>query len=188
MVVYVMNKHKFVKNAKMKYKKCKNPICDNLSRRFEDQFCSLICADYFDDIIDRLENRLPGKGNLTERYNNFKKDFVIPIEKLDAVFTTALDECRRRTLQYVNLPESENFEIEYVTDKVWSAYNWYKGNSFSLIQMNTDLPIYIDRAVDLAAHEAYPGHHVFNALLENELYKKRGWIEYTVYPILVRNL
>jgi hypothetical protein len=55
MVAYAMNKPKSVKNAKMKHKKCKNPICDNLSRRFEAQFCSLICADYFDDIIDLQE-------------------------------------------------------------------------------------------------------------------------------------
>lgn len=140
-------------------------------------------VDYYDEIIEGLEQRLPGKGTLSERYNNFKKDFIIPKENLDAVFNAALDECRARSLKHINLPDHENFEIEYVTDKVWSAYNWYKGNSFSLIQMNTDLPIYIDRAVDLAAHEAYPGHHLFNALLENELYKKRGWIEYTVYPL-----
>lgn len=139
--------------------------------------------EYFDEILERLEDGLPGKGNLTERYNNFIKDFIVPKENLDAVFKAALKECRSRTLKHIKLPENENFKIEYVTDKVWGGYNWYKGNSFSLIQINTDLPIYINRAVDLAAHEAYPGHHVFNALLENELYKKRGWVEYTVYPL-----
>ena len=35
-----------------------------------------------------------------------------------------------------------------------------------MIQVNTDLPITIDRAIDLACHEGYPGHHVYNALLE----------------------
>ena len=35
--------------------------------------------------------------------------------------------------------------------------------------MNTDLPIYIDRAIDLACHEGYPGHHVYNVLLEKNL-------------------
>jgi len=79
------------------------------------------------------------------------------------------------------LPHGENFKVEYVTNKPWGAYNWYKGNSFSVIQVNTDLPIYIDRAVDLAAHEGYPGHHVYNSLLEKNLYKKRGWVEFSVY-------
>ena len=49
--------------------------------------------------------------------------------------------------------------------------------------MNTDLPIYVDRALDLACHEGYPGHHVYNVLLEKHLVRDRGWIEYTVYPL-----
>ena len=49
--------------------------------------------------------------------------------------------------------------------------------------MNTDLPTYIDRAIDLACHEGYPGHHVYNALLEQHLVRERGWIEFTVYPL-----
>ena len=52
---------------------------------------------------------------------------------------------------------SESFTVEYVTNKSWSGYNWYQGSYRSLIQVNTDLPIYIDRAIDLACHEGYPG-------------------------------
>jgi hypothetical protein len=49
--------------------------------------------------------------------------------------------------------------------------------------VNTDLPIYIDRAVDLAAHEGYPGHHIYNALLEKSLVRDRGWNEFSVYAL-----
>src|SRR5206468_8825717 len=70
-----------------------------------------------------------------------------------------------------------------VTGKSWSAYNWYKGKGRSVIQVNTDLPVYVDRAVDLAAHEGYPGHHVYNALLEQHLLKERGWVEFSVYAL-----
>ena len=136
---------------------------------------------HFQKIIDKLGEILPGKGNISERLNNFKKEFIIPKDKLDTVFQAAISECRKRTLQHIQLPHGENFKVEYVTNKPWGAYNWYKGNSFSVIQVNTDLPIYIDRAVDLAAHEGYPGHHVYNSLLEKNLYKKRGWVEFSVY-------
>ena len=81
------------------------------------------------------------------------------------------------------MPAGESFTIEYVTDKSWSGYNWYQGNYRSLIQINTDLPIYIDRAIDLACHEGYPGHHVYNVLLEQHLVRGRGWQEFTVYPL-----
>ncbi len=49
--------------------------------------------------------------------------------------------------------------------------------------MNTDLPIYVDRAIDLACHEGYPGHHVYNVLLEKNLVQDRGWVEFSVYPL-----
>src|SRR5262249_7804215 len=51
------------------------------------------------------------------------------------------------------------------------------------IQVNTDLPVFIDRAIDLACHEGYPGHHVYNVLLEKHLVRDRGWIEFQVYPL-----
>ena len=77
--------------------------------------------------------------------------------------------------------EGESFTVEYVTGKPWGAYNWYQGDYRSQIQVNTDLLIYIDHAVDLACHEGYPGHHVYNALLEKHLGRDRGWVEYEVY-------
>jgi hypothetical protein len=140
-------------------------------------------ASHFEEILARLDEKLPGDGSLIERYEAFKQDFIIPTGKLDTVFTAAINEARRRTLSHVDLPPNENFVVEYVTDKPWSGYNWYQGNAQSLIQVNTDLPIYIDRAVDLAAHEGYPGHHVYNALLEKNLVDERGWMEFSVYPL-----
>jgi len=130
-----------------------------------------------------VDKRFPGGGPLVDRYDAWRRAFVIPREKLDTVFTAAINACRERTMKHVKLPPSESFTVEYVTNKSWSGYNWYKGNFTSLIQVNTDLPIYIDRAIDLACHEGYPGHHVYNALLEQHLVKDRGWIEFTVYPL-----
>ncbi len=118
-----------------------------------------------------------------ERYDAFKKAFVIPPARVDRVFKEAIRSCRERTLQHVELPAEERFTVEYVTNKSWSGYNWYQGQYRSVIQVNTDLPIYIDRAIDLACHEGYPGHHVYNALLEKHLVRDRGWVEFTVYPL-----
>jgi len=81
------------------------------------------------------------------------------------------------------LPPGESFTVEYVQGTPWAAYNWYKGNFQSVIQVNIDLPISIDRMIDLACHEGYPGHHVYNALLEKHLVRDRGWLEFTVYPL-----
>jgi hypothetical protein len=137
----------------------------------------------FQAIVAKLEKMLPGDAPLIQRYDKFKSAFVIPRERLDRVFQTAIRACRDRTAAAIELPPGENFTVEYVTNKSWSGYNWYQGKYKSLIQVNTDLPIYIDRAIDLACHEGYPGHHVYNVLLEKNLVRDRGWIEFTVYPL-----
>ena len=139
--------------------------------------------DYFQRLNAELERELPGNGPLIERLEAFRNQFVIPKDKLDAVFKAAIESCRARTLAHIDLPPEETFTVEYVTNKSWSGYNWYQGNFRSLIQVNTDLPIFIDRAIDLACHEGYPGHHVYNVLLEKNLVKDRGWTEFTVYPL-----
>ena len=137
----------------------------------------------FQPAIDELERLLPGKGSLIDRYAAFRARHVIPTDKLDAVFRAAIDGCRARTLEHMKLPAGETFTVEYVTGKSWSAYNWYKGQFTSVIQVNTDLPVGIDRALDLACHEGYPGHHVYNAMLEQHLVRGRGWVEFSVYPL-----
>ena len=139
--------------------------------------------EHFNKTLNKLDEQLPGSGSLEDRVNEFKGKFYIPADRLDTVFSAAIKECRRRTLEHIKLPENENFKVEYVTDKPWGAYNWYKGHYFSLIEVNTDLPQSIDQVIELAAHEGYPGHHVFNTMLEKNLVQDKGWIEYSVYPL-----
>ena len=156
---------------------------DQESKALYDAVAPTFPESHFKKVLSQLELLLPGKEALPERLDRFKRDFIIPKDKLDTVFNAAIDEARKRTKKYISLPAQESFQIEYVTGKSWSGYNWYKGNSHSLIQINTDLPIYIDRAVDLACHEGYPGHHVYNVLLEQHLLKEKGWVEFSVYPL-----
>ncbi|HXE80719.1 MAG TPA: hypothetical protein VNK41_08225 [Vicinamibacterales bacterium] len=156
---------------------------DEESRLLYDAVAPSHPPSYFEATLEELDAKLPGEGPLTARYERFKRDFIIPKEKLDTVFRAAIEACRSRTRAHVELPANERFTLEYVTDKPWSGYNWFQGNSASLIQINTDLPIYIDRAVDLACHEGYPGHHVYHMLMEEHLVRRRGWVEYSVYPL-----
>lgn len=138
----------------------------------------------FAKTVSELDKRLgSGRGPVLERFDAYRNRFVIPKDRLDGVFRAAIDGCRQRTIRHIELPEPESFVVEYVTGKSWGGYNWYQGNYRSIIQVNADLPIYIDRAVDLACHEGYPGHHVYNALLEKHLVRGRGWVEYAVYPL-----
>src|SRR3712207_7327130 len=52
-----------------------------------------------------------------------------------------------------DLPSTEQFDLAFVTGKSWSGYNYYQGNYRSRIEINTDLPIRLSRAIDLGCHE-----------------------------------
>ena len=137
----------------------------------------------YDPILARIDKLVPGSGPLSERVDAFQQRFTIPTERLKPVFDAAIAECKRRTAEHIALPPGETFRMEFVTGKSWSGYNYYQGNLNSLIQINTDLPIRISRAVDLGCHEGYPGHHALNMLLEQRLTRERGWVEFSVYPL-----
>ncbi len=156
---------------------------DEESKALYDAVAPRHTEEDFRAVLAELESLLPGEGRLIERLEAFRREVTIPKEKLDAVFARAIAEARERVGGEIELPVGESFRVEYVTDKSWSGYNWYQGDFRSLIQVNTDLPVLIDRALDLACHEGYPGHHVYNALLEKHLVRDRGWQEFTVYPL-----
>jgi hypothetical protein len=159
---------------------------DEESRALYDASAPVHPESYFAAALEEIDRQLPGRSSqttLVDRYDAFRQQFIIPADRLARVFDRAIAECRRRTLLHVQLPAAESFTVEYVRNKPWSGYNWYQGNDRSLIQVNTDLPIYIDRAVDLACHEGYPGHHVYNALLEQRLVRDRGWVEFSIYAL-----
>ncbi len=137
----------------------------------------------FDPILAQIDQLVPGDGELAARVAAFRGNFRIPADRLQVVFDASIAECRRRTLAHMNLPTNERFTLAFVTDKPWSGYNYYLGGAASRIEINTDQPIFTDRAIDLGCHEAYPGHHVYNALLEQTFVVERGWVEMSVYPL-----
>jgi hypothetical protein len=138
---------------------------------------------HYDPILASLEMLVPGEEALATRVDAFNERYTIPKDRLRSVFDAAIAECKKRTSAHIKLPADENFTMEFVTGKTWSGYNYYKGGYKSLIQINTDLPIRISRAVDLGCHEGYPGHHVLNLLVEERLARGKGWKEYEVNPL-----
>ena len=132
---------------------------------------------------DALEKLVPGTAPLGPRIEALRKAVYIPREELETTLRRALDLARNTNAPFVTLPAGESFETVLVTGKPWGAYNWYLGNFKSRIELNTDLPTELNNLLGTMCHEGYPGHHVYNVLLENNLVKGRGWVEYTVYPL-----
>lgn len=143
----------------------------------------LVDLSTLDPVLARIEALVPGEGPLYQRINTYRDRFIIPEDRLDAVIDTAVAECRARTLPHIPLPESESFSLSLVKDKPWGGFNFYQGNYHSVIEINTDLPTRLDRAVDVGCHEAYPGHHVYSTLIERDRVNALGQVEFTLLPL-----
>ena len=140
----------------------------------------------FDPVLKRIAALLPKDlhgASLSERYNQYLERFTVPADRIEPVMKEAIAEARDRTYAHIPLPIGEYFELSLVSGKPWSAYNWYQGRYVSRIEVNTELPIPISRVIDLAAHEGYPGHHVYNGLLEVGLVSDLDWPEYQAYAL-----
>jgi hypothetical protein len=129
------------------------------------------------EAIDRL---LPGRGDLSARYAAFDRKFLIAPDRLRAVMARAIEGCRQATRAHVGLPPGERVDVEYVGELSWSAFTRYQGAFTSRIQVNAGLPLTVDRALDLACHEAYPGHHTIASLLEARFGAR---VEFLVQPL-----
>jgi hypothetical protein len=138
---------------------------------------------YFQGLLDRLDKRLPGEGSLYMRFNSYRIRFTLARSKLEEILGAVTAECRKRTAAHLTLPPGERFEIEFVANKPWGASVTYQGNGLSLVEVNGQMPFGLADIVKLASHEVYPGHHTYLALLEQHLYRQRGWVEYCIWPL-----
>ncbi len=139
--------------------------------------------EHYDRALAEIDAILPGDKPLHERVNDFRQQFRVPPENVEAIIRAGIDECRARTLQRITLPDGESFVLEMVSGNPWSAYNWYRGGAQGLIQVETSRPTYVTSSTRLGCHEGYPGHHAFSSLLDQNFLQQRGWIEFSVLPL-----
>jgi hypothetical protein len=135
---------------------------------------------FFDEAQRELDELLPAGTSLAERLQAWNKTIEITNDQIRDLLPVIVKHLRSLTRAKFNLPSGEDFVLEFVTDKPWSAYNWYRGNYQSLIELNVDLPIAIARLPDLIAHEGYPGHHTEMCIKEEKLINQNGWEEFTI--------
>ncbi len=110
--------------------------------------------------------RLPGIGSPAARLDAYEREVLIPAGRVPRVFERALEECRAQTRRMLTLPGAESVSVTYVRGEPWSAFSTYLGVGQSRIDVNLSFPLTVDRTLELACHEGYPGHHVINLLRE----------------------
>lgn len=156
---------------------------DEEARRLFGVVPELRPLESYNPVLARIDAIVPGPGPLSQRVEAFRNRFAVPADRIAAVMQTAVEECRSRTRAHIELPSTDAFSLELVRGTGWSGNNLYRGAARGTIQFNTDFPVVMDRVVELACHESYPGHHTHVSLLDERLAKRRGWIEFAIFPL-----
>jgi hypothetical protein len=135
-----------------------------------------------DAIRKQIASLLGDASHTTAAYARFEQPFIVPEDRVPSVMTAALAQCRAITLEHMPLPADEHVDVQYVRLKPWSAFSRYLGDAHSVIQVNMDYPLTVDRILELACHEGYPGHHVFNLTRDRSLIQQQHREEFRVQP------
>jgi hypothetical protein len=147
--------------------------------------CFGIRPEHLDEQVFRashkeLDDALPGSGDLRTRYNAWLDAANVPKEAIRRSLEALTAALRRRTAEIVELPAEERVDWETVSGPVWEAFNSYRGDLRSVVQVNEGFPMSLTTLLAIVAHEAYPGHHTERACKEKLLYRDRSRLETSV--------
>lgn len=139
-----------------------------------------------DEAVERaraaLDHELAGPEPLVSRVIGFRQRFVVSEGTRETVMRAALEQCREATREFIPLPPDESIELAFVEHLPWDAHARYLGAHRTRIEVNAGQPFDLARALRLACHEGYPGHHVQYLWLDDEVVGRRGWAEFALVP------
>jgi hypothetical protein len=127
-----------------------------------------------------LAELAPGPGALVDRVARLRARFLVPRDRRRAAFETALAACRARTSAHWPLPAGERVRLAWGLGGPWGAWHRYEGGFASVLDVSTAALELADSFVDLACHEAWPGHHAQFVLLDHAAGRGRLDAELTV--------
>jgi hypothetical protein len=142
-----------------------------------------VADDVYTEAHEQLDRLLPGDGSLAERRLAWKQRHAVPVERLVPALRDVVSDLRTRAGDIFGLPHGEGLTIDEVRDEPWWAFNYYLGNLTSRVVVNVDVPTSGPDLVHLAAHEAYPGHHLEHAWKEQLLMRGRDLLEESIFLV-----
>ena len=138
-------------------------------------------------VRNRIDKALPGTGTLWNRVAALKKRTQVSPDRAEAVLGLAIDACRQATRAAIDLPSGEAVTLGFGTNLDWDGFAEYEGHNRTAISISLEAPLDVSRALRLACHEGYPGHHVQNVLLDRGQQQLK-WPELELTPGFGRHL
>jgi hypothetical protein len=144
----------------------------------------MAAAPYDPAAIERvrsdIDRAIPGSGGLAGRIAALRARTTIPTARREAVMDVALRLCREPIAPVIELPKDERVTILFREGMEWDAFARDAGGHHTVIDINEG-PLDVSRALRLACHEGYAGHHAHH-LLRDRAIASRHWPEWQVTP------
>jgi hypothetical protein len=134
-----------------------------------------------------LDRMLPGRGTIPERYATFRLRHGLPSDRALTLFRQAVDVCRSRVASRIEIPPSEAIDL-VAEASGQEARAVYQGTLRTRVTLDPAGSPDLAHLVWLAAHEAYPGHHVQHVLADRDCVIAKGWSERALHPTFGRHL
>lgn len=134
-----------------------------------------------DQVRETIDRVLPGAGPLAERFMALTRRTTATRAYEPALIDAAMAACRDATTSQLELGPGERTQVRFRSGLPWDGYARYAGQQRTDILINADAPLDVARALRLACHEAYPGHHVQHLLIE-QLLAAHDWPELRLSP------
>ena len=128
-----------------------------------------------------IDRTLPGSGPLSDRLAALRIRTTVPRDRRQAVMEIAVKACREPIAPLIEFPGDERVTVLFRNDMGWDAYAHYDWNHHTSIDVNDEGSVDIGRALRLACHEGYAGHHT-QFLLIDRVIGTRGWPELRLTP------
>lgn len=143
----------------------------------------LVDEDVFAAAHARLDELLPGRGDLLGRLAALRETELCPPEQVERVVRVIAADLRDRVAGPTGLPDGEHIDFEIARDVAWSGFNYYLGDFASRVAVNADIGHRVSQLGVLVAHECYPGHHTEHCRKEDLLVRRAGQAEQTIFLV-----
>ena len=140
--------------------------------------------------LAEIAKLLPGKDSLAQRVSDFRRRVRVPRDKRRAVVEAALSACKDASAPIFSLPAQEEFSLgfsQFGQHAGWDGWANHAADFRTEIWINEEYPLDVSRALRLACHEGYPGHHVQHVVID-QLLESRQWMELRLTPGFGRHL
>lgn len=141
-----------------------------------------MAEDRFAEAHAQLDEALPGRGSVHERFVAWRESQQVPAELVGAGLEQLAAALRERTDELFGLPEGDEVEFVLETGKPWGGFCDYQGGLRTRISISIDLPIPSYRLLELVTHEVYPGHHTDHVFKEPLIAEGRLELAIALFP------